>query len=443
MNLNEKSENISNIIHMLKDIVQADIRSRKIDFFVDSADVCDENIICDKLRLNQVLLNILSNAIKYTPINGVVSLRIVQLGVSDTGYGQYEFRVKDTGIGMNEDFLKTIYDPFTRVQSSTVSGIQGTGLGMAITKNIVDMMGGKIDITSQENVGTEVVLCFEFKLGTQHKEPEHIPEVDGMRCLVVDDDTNACRSVVKMLKDIGMHSEWCASGREAVIRTEDSIQDKDLFGMFLIDWMMPDVNGVEVARRIRRMVGDDVPILILTAYDWSDIEEEAHNAGVTGFVSKPVFLSDLHKVVAKYCCKEDEAPAAPVPVVNFDGKKVLLVEDNALNCEISKELLEDAGIQVTVAEDGSIAVNKMQAAKPGDYDIVLMDIQMPIMDGYEATRQIRALPNKEVAGIPIIAMTANAFAEDCQAALKAGMNEHISKPVDIAKLREILTRFLS
>lgn len=443
MNLNEKSENISNIIHMLKDIVQADIRSRKIDFFVDSADVCDEDVICDKLRLNQVLLNVLSNAIKYTPMNGVVSLRIVQVGVLESGYGQYEFRVKDTGIGMNEEFLKTIYDPFTRVQSSTVSGIQGTGLGMAITKNIVDMMGGKIDIQSQENVGTEVTLYFEFKLAGQHKEPERIPEVDGMRCLVVDDDTNACRSVVKMLKDIGMHSEWCASGREAVIRTEDSIQDKDLFGMFLIDWMMPDVNGVEVARRIRRMVGEDVPILILTAYDWSDIEEEAQNAGVTGFVSKPVFLSDLRKVVAKYCGKEEDPAEIVVPAVDYTGKKALLVEDNALNCEISKELLEDAGIKVTVAEDGSIAVKKMKAAKPGDYDIVLMDIQMPIMDGYEATRQIRALPDKDVANIPIIAMTANAFAEDCQAALEAGMNEHVSKPVDISKLRSILNKFLS
>lgn len=443
MNLNEKSENLSNIIHMLKDIVQADIRSRRIEFYVDSADVSDEEVVCDKLRLNQVLLNVLSNAIKYTPAGGTVSMRIMQIGVTDSGYGKYEFRVKDSGIGMNAEFLKTIYDPFTRVTSSTVSGIQGTGLGMAITKNIVTMMGGDIQIQSEENVGTEVVITFDFKLGKQHKAPERIPEVDGMRCLVVDDDTNACRSIVKMLKDIGMHSEWCSSGKEAVLRTEDSFQDKDFFGMFLIDWLMPDVNGIEVARRIRRMVGENVPILILTAYDWSDIEEEAKNAGVTGFVSKPLFFSDLRKIVSTYCCPHDEVPVKKEPEVNFVGKSILLVEDNELNCEISREVLEDFGIEVSMAEDGSVALNMMKKAKPGDYDLILMDVQMPIMDGYEATRRIRALPNKKIAEIPIVAMTANAFAEDCQAALDAGMNEHVTKPVDFDKLKVILAKFLT
>ena len=443
MNLNEKTENLSSIIHMLKDIVQADIRSRKVEFFVDSADVNDEEVICDKLRLNQVLLNVLSNAIKYTPAGGTVSMRILQIGVTDSGYGKYEFRVKDTGIGMNAEFLKTIYDPFTRVKSSTVSGIQGTGLGMAITKNIVTMMGGEIEIQSEENVGTEVVITFDFKLGKQHVEPERIPEVDGLRCLVVDDDTNACRSIVKMLKDLGMHMEWCSSGKEAVLRTEDSLQDKDLFGMFFIDWLMPDVNGIEVARRIRRMVGDDVPILILTAYDWSDIEEEARNAGVTGFVSKPVFFSDLRKVISTYCCPHDEAPVKSDPEVNFVGKSILLVEDNELNCEISREMLEDLGIKVSLAEDGSVALNMMKKAKRGDFDLILMDVQMPIMDGYEATRRIRALPNKFIADIPIIAMTANAFAEDCQAALDAGMNEHVTKPVDFDKLKVTLAKFLT
>ena len=443
MNLNEKSENLSNIIHMLKDIVQADIRSRRIEFFVDSADVSDEEVICDKLRLNQVLLNVLSNAIKYTPAGGTVSMRIMQLGVTDTGYGKYEFRVKDSGIGMNAEFLKTIYDPFTRVTSSTVSGIQGTGLGMAITKNIVTMMGGEIQIQSEENVGTEVVITFDFKLGCQHKEPERIPEVEGMRCLVVDDDTNACRSIVKMLKDIGMHSEWCASGKEAVLRAEDSFQDNDLFGLFLIDWLMPDVNGIEVARRIRRMVGEDVPILILTAYDWSDIEEEAKNAGVSGFVSKPLFFSDLRKIVSTYCCPHEEVPVKQEPEVSFVGKSILLVEDNELNCEISREVLEDFGIKVHMAEDGSVALNMMKKAKPGDYDLILMDVQMPIMDGFEATRKIRALPDKRIAEIPIIAMTANAFAEDCQAALDAGMNEHVTKPVDFDKLKVTLAKFLT
>ena len=441
MNINEKEESLPEIIHALRDIIQADIHSKEMDFFVDTIDVNDEMVICDKLRLNQVLLNILSNSVKYTPTGGTITLRIKEKSTRKTGYGSYEFLIKDTGIGMSQEFIKTIYDPFTRVNSSTVSGIQGTGLGMAITKNIIDMMGGTIEIASEEGVGTEVTLCFDFKLCGERKEPEKIASLTGLRALVVDDDTNACRSASKMLMDIGMDSDWCTSGKEAIIRTEEAIQLGNLFKVYIIDWLMPSMNGIETTRRIRKIVGPEAPIIILTSYDWSDIEDEAREAGVTEFISKPLFPSDLHKVLCKCCGEVDEAEDKSLDEYDFTDKKVLLVEDNELNREIATELLEEYGFIVDTAEDGSIAVEKMIAAEVGKYDIVLMDIQMPIMDGYEATRQIRKL-GTEISKIPILAMTANAFEEDKKAALEAGMNAHIAKPINIEILKSTLAEFL-
>ncbi|HJJ28995.1 MAG TPA: response regulator [Methanocorpusculum sp.] len=445
--LEERQENISEIMHTLRNIVLADVNSKQLDFFIDSVDVNDEDIICDKLRLNQALLNVLSNAVKYTPARGTVSLRVTEKTVHN-GYADYEFCIKDNGIGMSKEFLATIFEPFTRVRSSTVSGIQGTGLGMAITKNIVDMLGGEIRIESEENKGTEVTLCFEFKLATEAKEPVVIAELEGLRGLVADDDTNTCLSVYKMLKSIGMRAEWCTSGKEAVFRAQAAYQEGDLFRVYILDWLMPDMNGIETARRIRKAIGDDVPIIILTAYDWTDIEEEAREAGVTAFVSKPMFPSDLHRVLNQCLGHEQPAPAAaasPAEVkegeYNFAGKKILLVEDNELNREIATDILEEAGFEITQAEDGDIAVEKMKNAKEGDFDLVLMDIQMPTMDGYEATRQIRAM-DTPISKIPILAMTANAFAEDRAAAFAAGMNEHIPKPIDVVKLKATLARFL-
>ena len=442
MNLDEKEQNLSDIIHTLRDIIQADIRSKQLDFFVDAVDVNDEDVICDKLRLNQVLLNILSNAIKYTAAGGTVTMRVRETTVRPNGYAAYEFRVKDNGMGMDKAFLRTIYDPFTRVKSSTVSGIQGTGLGMAITKNIVDMMGGTIHIDSEPGKGTEVILCFDFRLQSTPKAPEEIPELKGVRALVADDDSDTCLSVSNMVEDIGMRSEWCTSGKEAVIRAGAAYRKGDPFRVFIIDWIMPDMNGIETARRIRKVIGEEAPIVILTAYDWSDIEDEAREAGVTAFVSKPLFPSDLHRVLNRCLGKEaEEKPAPAAADYDFAGRKVLLVEDNMMNREIATEILEEEGFVIDTAEDGDIAVEKMRAAKAGDYDLVLMDIQMPRMDGYEAARQIRAL-GTEIAKIPILAMTANAFEEDRRLAMEAGMNEHIAKPIDIARLKETLAKFI-
>ena len=441
MTLNENPENLAEILKALRDIVQADITAKQQNFFIDAVDVTDENVICDKLRLNQVLLNILSNAIKYTQPGGSISLRIIETQKADqTGYAHFEFRVKDNGIGMSEEYQKTVFDPFTREKTSTVSGIQGTGLGMAITRNIVQMMGGEISVFSKLHEGSEFTVSLSFKTVEKNEAAVPLKQLTGLRSMVVDDDMNTCQSVSQMLRQIGMRAEWCMYGKEAVARTEEAVRLGDSFKVYVIDWMMPDMNGIEVARRIRRVVGDEVPIVILTAYDWADIEEEARDAGVTAFISKPLFRSDLHRTLAQACgetvrAEQTEESAKPV----FTGKRVLLVEDNELNREIATEILSEAGLDVDTAEDGTVAVDKVSACEPGRYDLILMDIQMPIMDGYEATRAIRALPETFRARIPIVAMTANAFEEDRKKALEAGMVGHIAKPIDVDKLFETLS----
>ena len=442
MYLDEKPENLSDIIHTLRDIVQADIHAKQHDFFIDTVNVNDEQIVCDRLRLNQVLLNILSNSIKYTAAGGTISMRITQKAAKPNGCGTYEFRIKDNGMGMDAEYLKTIFDPFTRVKSSTVSGIQGTGLGMAITKNIIDMMGGSIDIKSAPGKGTETVVTFDFMLQEAHREDMRIPELAGLRALVADDDANTCVSIEKMLKAAGMRSEWCTSGKEAVFRAENAYTGGDSFTVYILDWLMPDMNGIETARRIRGVIGDDAPIIVLSAYDWADIEAEARAAGVTAFVSKPMFPSDLDRVLRTCLGKYDNTAKNDENTdYDFCGKKILLVEDNELNREIAQAILEESGFIIDTAEDGTIAVEKLKAATTGDYDLVLMDIQMPIMDGYEATKQIRAL-GTEISKLPILAMTANAFEEDRRKAIDAGMNEHIAKPINVGKLKELLARFL-
>ena len=444
MTLNEQEENLSEIVHTIRSITQSGISSKNLDFFVDVFEVEDEFVICDKLRINQVLLNVLSNAIKYTPARGTVSFKVSEEKAESGEYATYRFVVKDSGIGMSEEFLGTIFDPFTREKSSTVSGIQGTGLGMAISKNIVDMMGGRISITSEVNVGTEVVIEFDLKLagkGQAEAPDEALTKLKGLRGLVVDDDLDSCVSIAKMLKDISMRSEWCSSGKEAVFRAQTAHEEGDNFSVYIIDWLMPDMNGIETARRIRKVVGDFTPIIILTAYDWAEVEEEAHEAGVTAFINKPLFMSDLKKTLAE-CCEPGSTAAQKEEKADYSGKKILLVEDNEMNREIACEILEEYGFVLDTAEDGTIAVEKMEKAEPGQYDLILMDIQMPLMDGYEATRRIRAMTEPAVRDIPIVAMTANAFEEDRKLAFEAGMNEHIAKPIDVPKLLKTLSEIL-
>jgi len=439
--IEEKETSLPEIIHDLKTIVQADITSKQLEFFIDTSDVINEHILCDRLRLNQVLLNLLSNAMKFTRPGGTVSVRIRQKGLAPDGYAAYEFQVKDTGIGMSREFLEHVFEPFERERTSTVSGIQGTGLGMAITRNIVDMMGGTITVDSEEGKGSTFTVALRFKTCSDPVMQECIPELMGLRSLVVDDDFDTCSSVTKMLSTIGMRPDWTTSGKEAVLRVKFAEEQGDEYAAFIIDLLMPDMNGVEVVRRIRGIIGEERPIIILTAYDWSDIEAEARDAGVTAFCSKPVFLSELREIM--------EAPFKPIHKMeaepedlSFEGRHILLVEDNELNQEIAVEILQEEGFILDVADDGAVAVEKMRQAGPDQYDLILMDIQMPVMNGYEATRRIRGLEDPEVACIPIIAMTANAFEEDKKAAFEAGMNGHIAKPIDIPKLIEVLREVL-
>lgn len=445
INLEETETNLSDILHDIKTIISGQIHAKQLELYMDVMDVTDEDIFCDKTRLNQVLLNLLSNAIKFTPAGGTVSVQVAQLPEAPEGKGLYEFRVKDTGIGMSREFADRIFEPFERERSSTVSKIQGTGLGMAITKNIIDMMGGTIEVHTVQNEGTEFIIRVALSIQSEHRVTRKIPELEGLKALVVDDDYNTCDSVTKMLTQVGMRSEWTLSGKEAVLRAKSAYERGDGFHAYIIDWRLPDMNGIEVTRQIRRL-GDMTPIIILTAYDWADIEEEARNAGVTAFCSKPMFMSDLRETLlsAIGCLEEEREDMLTLTkdAYDFKSKRLLLVEDNELNREIALEILGEYGFHIDVAEHGKEALDKVSASKPVDYDLVLMDVQMPVMDGYEATRQIRALEDEKQAQIPIIAMTANAFDEDRKAAFDCGMNGFISKPLDLKELIAVLSSVL-
>ena len=436
--IEEKAVHLPDLVHDVRSIIQPNVAAKRLSLFIDTMDIEDEDIITDPLRLNQILLNILSNAIKFTPTGGMISIRIAQKNGAPKGCVCYEFRIKDNGIGMSEEFQKHIFEEFSREESSTVSGIQGTGLGMSITKNIVDLMGGTIALTSEPGKGSEFIVTLCFTRSGQKAEPKQLPQLEGLRALVADDDTNTCLNVSTMLSKIGMRPEWTISGKEAVIRTKYAVEQGDEFSVYIIDWLIPDMNGIEIVRQIRKVIGNRCPIIILTAYDWADIEDEARAAGVTAFCEKPLFLSELRRVLAEPFRAEPASKPAQPTAADLKGKKLLLVEDNELNREIALEILKEAGFVVDTAEDGAVAVQKIEQAAPGQYDLILMDIQMPNLDGYEATRQIRALPDAEKASIPIFAMTANAFEEDRQNALEAGMNGHIAKPLDVPHLLRVL-----
>lgn len=441
--INEKECNVSELMHNLVNIIQPQVKAKQLELFIDTFEVVNEDVIADSLKLNQVFINLLSNAVKYTPAGGTIAFRIMQKTTFRHGYGDYIFTVRDTGIGMSPEFVDHIFEPFERESSTTRSGIEGTGLGMAITKNIVEMMNGTISVDSQIGKGSEFKVELSLKLQDVEKNAEQIKELEGLRALVVDDDFNTCDSVSKMLKQIGMRAEWTTSGREAVYRAKGAYEEGDSYHTYIVDWQMPETSGVETARRIRSVVGGDAPIIILTAYDWSDIEEEAKDAGVTAFCAKPLFMSDLKSaLLSANNLLEKEEEAAAWTLADFGGKRILLVEDIELNREIAEVILTEAGFIVECAPDGTDAVAMVKESEEYYYDAILMDVQMPIMNGYEATRTIRNLKRKDVGTLPIIAMTANALEEDKEAALKNGMNAHIAKPLDMEVFMEVLRQFL-
>ena len=444
--IEESDVHLPDVIHDLRTIIQSNVTAKQLELFIDTQDVVHEDIVTDKLRLNQVLLNILSNAIKFTPAGGTISFRVIEKPSPVSDLANFEFRIKDNGIGMSEEFQKTIFEAFTRERTSTVSGIQGTGLGMAITKNIVDMLGGVITVNSEEGKGSEFVVELPCRITSVSTKFEPLPELQGLRALVADDDTNTCLSVCSMLREIGMRPDWTNYGKEAVVRAKEAMDQADEFQVYIIDWLMPDLNGIETVRRIRKVVGENTPIIILTAYDWADIEEEAKDAGVTSFCSKPLFMSELRNVLAQpFMEPKDTKPEDKKETdehFDFSGVRVLFAEDNELNQMIAEAILTEKGLDVEIAKDGVEAVEKMKTAPAGYYDLILMDIQMPKMDGYEAAKQIRAMDDKGKASIPIVAVTANAFEEDKKTALDAGMNGHLAKPYDIAAIMETLKTLL-
>ncbi len=442
--LDEKACSLPEILHSICNIVQADVHAKQLELHIDTLDIRNEDIYCDKLRLNQVLLNLLGNAVKYTGAGGAINMRITEKAGAPDGFAQYEFSIKDNGVGMSDEFVEHIFEPFEREKNSTTSGIQGTGLGMAITKNIVDMMNGTIEVESELGVGSTFTVSFVFRTRKDEKEEQAIPELKNCRALVVDDDFNTCDSVSYMLGQIGLRAEWTLSGKEAVLRTKQASMRKDGYLVYIIDWLLPDMNGIEVTRRVRQVMGDNVPVIVLTAYDWSEIEEEAKEAGVTAFCSKPLFMSELRKCLRTVIGAEEQVEEEKEGgAVQFKAGRILLAEDNELNQEIAVEILGGAGFTTEVAENGKIALEMLQRSDPGYYQLVLMDVQMPVMSGYEAVREIRQLENQRLADIPVIAMTANAFEEDKQEALRNGMDGHIAKPINIELLFTTLNKVLA
>lgn len=422
-------------------IVQPQIKERLQHFDIFIENIESEEVYCDGVRLNQVLVNLLSNAIKFTPEEGTINVFLYQeTSPAGDAYVRCHFRVKDNGIGMSPEFQRKIFETFSR-EDNKVQKIEGTGLGMAITKFIVGMMGGTIEVESEQGKGSEFHVTIDLERATIRDSGIVLPP---WRLLVVDNNEDLCRSAASVLKEIGVQAEWVMSGREALQKIEENHRKNTDYEIVLLDWKMPDMNGLETTRGIRRIVGDDLPILIISAYDWSDIEEEARSAGAHGFISKPLFKSNLYLGLSRYVegmSDEEEQSQSAEKELDFGGLRILLAEDNDLNWEIAEDILTDVGFEVEWAENGQICVDKFEESEQGYYDAVLMDIRMPVMNGYDAAKAIRALDRPD-ARLPIIAMTADAFSEDIQRCLECGMNEHVAKPIDIEKLMRLLKRYL-
>ena len=386
----------------------------------------------------------MGNAVKFTPDGGKISLFITEKPSGQAKVGCYEFVFEDNGIGMSEDFLEQVFEPFSRARDGRVHKIQGTGLGMPISRNIVRMMGGDITVESKLGEGSRFTVTIYLKL--QDTAEIHYDKFINLDVLVADDDKLSLDSCCSMLNDLGMQAEGVSTGQEAVERVVQHHEHKHDYFACIIDWKMPDMDGIATTRAIRRKVGNDVPIIIISAYDWSDIEQEARVAGANAFISKPLFRSRLAKtfnaLVGEEEQTEEEILLWGLEQLDFSGRRALLVEDNELNAEIATEILKTTGLAVDYAADGTEAVDRMCGCEDGYYDIILMDIQMPRMNGYDATRAIRAMKRNYCKQIPIVAMTANAFAEDVQAAKTVGMNEHIAKPLNLNVLAKTLNKWL-
>ncbi|MCI8465260.1 MAG: response regulator [Lachnospiraceae bacterium] len=441
MTLNVDQVSLQEIMDSIVSIVQPQIRAKKQHFDVFIHDITSEHVCCDSVRLNQVLLNLLSNAIKFTPEGGGVYLYLHEeespLGEE---YVRICLRVKDSGIGMSPEFKEKVFESFSREDRMRVHKTEGTGLGMAITKYIVDAMNGTIEVDSQKGQGTEFTVTLDLKKAMVSEENMHLPD---WNLLVVDDDAQLCHDTVETLKSIGIQADWTQDGESALRLIEEHKDGKEAYQIILLDWKLPEMDGIETAREIRHTLKSEIPIILASAYDWGDIEEEARKAGVNGFVSKPLFKSTLYYGLRPFMGEEAGKEIKGVEeAVDFHGCHVLLAEDNDLNWEIAEELLSDLGLILERAENGKICVEKLEHSTPGFYSAILMDLRMPVMTGYEAAQVIRGLSRADAAQIPIIAMSADAYSEDKEKCLECGMNAHVAKPIDMQELSRILKKYL-
>lgn len=444
MTLNIEQISLKEVMDGISTIVQPQIKIKKQNFDVYIHDIYNENVYCDSVRLNQVLLNLLSNAIKFTPENGTIEVSLYQ-ETSPLGekFIRNHIHVKDNGIGMSKEFQKKIFESFTRENNTRVNKIEGTGLGMTITKYIVDAMKGSIEIQSEQGKGTEFHITLDLEKAELLEEEMILP---SWKMLVVDDDEQLCITTATSLKEIGITSDWTLDG-EAAIEKAVSAHEKHMdYNIILMDWKLPGIDGIETARQLRQRLGDDIPILLISAYDWSEMEEEARAAGISGFISKPLFKSTLYYGLKKFIDNDESALEDTVnesqhSKYNLSGTHILLAEDNELNWEIAETLLGSVGITCDHAENGQICVDMLKNSKPGTYKAILMDIRMPVMTGYEATIEIRKSdhPDKD---IPIVAMTADAFSDDIKKSLDCGMNAHTSKPIDLDIVQATLAKFI-
>ena len=442
LNIRQELFDLKNLVTSLADINYGLATAKGLAFEIVISGFKDELLLGDSMRVNQILLNLLSNAIKFTPKGGSVKLEIRMLrSASDKIW--LRFIVKDSGIGMKKEFLEHLYEPFEQADNGIARKYGGTGLGMAITKNLVAIMDGTIEVESQEGAGTTFMVDLPF--GVSKVDKKTAAEMEEMRVLVVDDDNDTCEHAVVLLKGMGVNVDWALNGFEAIEKVRSACEDDGrCYDVCFIDWCMPELDGIETARRMRRYVGPDVLIIIISAYDWSGIEEQAKAAGVNAFIAKPFFASNLYNMLLTVSRKPELGFSAVgnKETYDFGGKKVLLVEDNELNMEIASELLKFVNLQVEHAENGKVAVDIFRNSKEKEYALIFMDIQMPLMNGYDAARCIRSSEHPAAGTIPIIAMTANAFNDDVQAAFDAGMNGHLAKPIDVEVLYKTIARYI-
>ena len=440
LTLTTEQISLKEVVEGIVNIMQPQVKTKKQTFDIHVENIFTENVWCDGIRLNQVLLNLLSNATKYTPEGGSIQLSLSEeKSPKGENYVRIHINVRDNGIGMSPEFLKRIYESYSRADGTRIHKTEGAGLGMAITKYIVDAMEGTIEIQSEPDKGSEFLLTFDFEKADAMEIDMVLP---AWNMLVVDDDELLCKTAMDALKSIGIKAEWTLSGEKAIELVIEHHKKREDYQIILLDWKLPGMNGIQAAREIRRNLGDEVPILLISAYDWSEFEAEAREAGISGFISKPLFKSTLYHALCQYMDVGTEHEQTWNQNIDLSGRRILLAEDNELNWEVAKELLSDLGVELDWAEDGRICLDKFQKSSEGYYDIILMDIRMPHMTGYEATQAIRGLVHPDALSIPIIAMSADAFSDDIQHCLQCGMNAHIAKPIDVIELTRLLKRYL-